>query len=143
MIKIYTDGACKGNPGPGGWGALIIYDGVAKEIYGGEKDTTNNRMELSAVIEALKVIDNKMCPLSIYTDSTYVLKGMSEWLMGWKSNNWKSSNKKPVKNKDLWVILDSLATTHKIKWVWVKGHSGHPENDRADFLANMGVGEVI
>ena len=143
MIKIYTDGACKGNPGPGGWGALIIYDGVAKEIYGGEKDTTNNRMELSAVIEALKVIDNKMCPLSVYTDSTYVLKGMSEWLKGWKSNNWKSSNKKPVKNKDLWVILDSLATTHKIKWVWVKGHSGHPENDRADFLANMGVGEVI
>ena len=143
MIKIYTDGACKGNPGPGGWGALIIYDGVAKEIYGGEKDTTNNRMELSAVIEALKVIDNKMCPLSVYTDSTYVLKGMSEWLKGWKSNNWKSSNKKSVKNKDLWVILDSLATTHKIKWVWVKGHSGHPENDRADFLANMGVGEVI
>ena len=142
MIKIYTDGACKGNPGPGGWGALIIYGNDKKEIYGGENETTNNRMELSAVIEALKVIEDEMCSLSIYTDSTYVLKGMSEWLKGWKSNNWISSNKKPVKNKDLWVILDSLAALHEIKWVWVKGHSGHPENDRADFLANMGVGEV-
>lgn len=142
MIKIYTDGACKGNPGPGGWGALIISSSGKKEIYGGEEKTTNNRMELSAVIEALKAIDDQVCPLTIFTDSTYVLKGMSEWIKGWKSNNWISSNKKPVKNKDLWVILDSLAALHEIKWVWVKGHSGHPENDRADFLANMGVGEV-
>jgi len=142
MIKIYIDGACKGNPGPGGWGALIIYNNDKKEIYGGENETTNNRMELSAVIEALKVIDGQMCSLSIYTDSKYVLKGMSEWIKEWKSNNWISSNKKPVKNKDLWLILDSLATLHEIKWIWVKGHSGHPENDRADFLANMGVGKV-
>ena len=142
MIKIYTDGACKGNPGPGGWGALIIYNNDKKEIYGGENETTNNRMELSAVIEALKVIDGQMCSLSIYTDSKYVLKGMSEWIKEWKINNWISSNKKPVKNKDLWLILDSLATLHEIKWIWVKGHSGHPENDRADFLANMGVGKV-
>ena len=142
MIKIYTDGACKGNPGPGGWGALIIYNNDKKEIYGGENETTNNRMELSAVIEALKVIDGQMCSLSIYTDSKYVLKGMSEWIKEWKSYNWISSNKKPVKNKDLWLILDSLATLHEIKWIWVKGHSGHPENDRADFLANMGVGKV-
>jgi len=143
MIKIYTDGACKGNPGPGGWGALIINNTDKKEIYGGENETTNNRMELSAVIEALKAIDDKACPLTIFTDSTYVLKGMSEWINGWKSNNWISSNKKPVKNKDLWVILDSLASLYKIEWVWVKGHSGHPENDRADFLANLGVGQVV
>lgn len=143
MIKIYTDGSCKGNPGPGGWGALIISRGDKKEIYGGEEKTTNNRMELSAVIEALKAIDNQVCPLTIFTDSTYVLKGMSEWIKGWKSNNWISSNKKPVKNKDLWVILDSLASLYKIEWVWVKGHSGHPENDRADFLANLGVGQVV
>jgi len=143
MIKIYTDGACKGNPGPGGWGALIINNTDKKEIYGGENETTNNRMELSAVIEALKAIDDKACPLTIFTDSTYVLKGMSEWINGWKSNNWISSNKKPVKNKDLWVVLDSLASLYKIEWVWVKGHSGHPENDRADFLANLGVGQVV
>jgi ribonuclease HI len=142
MIKIYTDGSCKGNPGPGGWGALIISRGDKKEIYGGEEKTTNNRMELSAVIEALKAIDNQVCPLTIFTDSTYVLKGMSEWIKGWKSNNWISSNKKPVKNKDLWIILDSLASLHIIEWIWVKGHSGHPENDRADFLANLGVGKA-
>jgi len=142
MIKIYTDGACKGNPGPGGWGALIINDNHKKEIYGGENETTNNRMELSAVIEALKAIDDKESSITIFTDSTYVLKGMSEWIKGWKINNWISSNKKPVKNKDLWVILDSLASLYKIEWVWVKGHSGHPENDRADFLANLGVSGV-
>jgi|TARA_B110000967_G_C18835139_1_gene536238 ribonuclease HI len=142
MINIYTDGACKGNPGPGGWGALIIENNDKKEIYGGENQTTNNRMELSAVIEALKVIGKEKCPLTIFTDSTYVLKGMSEWIRGWKNNNWISSNKKPVKNKDLWLILDSLASLHKIEWIWVKGHSGHPENDRADFLANLGAIEV-
>jgi len=143
MIKIYTDGACKGNPGPGGWGALIINNSEKKEIYGGENETTNNRMELSAVIEGLKAVDDQACPLTIFTDSTYVLKGMSEWINGWKNNNWISSNKKPVKNKDLWLILDSLASLHKIEWIWVKGHSGHPENDRADFLANLGVGQVV
>jgi ribonuclease HI len=144
MIKIYTDGACKGNPGPGGWGALIINnDDDKKEIYGGENETTNNRMELSAVIEALKVIGDQACSITIFTDSKYVLKGMSEWIKGWKSNKWISSNKKPVKNKDLWEILDSLASLHKIEWVWVKGHSGHPENDRADFLANLGVGQAV
>ena len=142
MIRIYTDGACKGNPGPGGWGVLIINDSIKKEIYGGEAETTNNRMELSAVIEALKSVDGLACPITIFTDSKYVLKGMSEWIKKWKINNWISSNKKPVKNKDLWLILDSLATLHEIKWIWVKGHSGHPENDRADFLANMGVGKV-
>ena len=143
MINIYTDGACKGNPGPGGRGALIINDKDKKEIYGGERETTNNRMELSAVIEALKYIDGQKCSLSIYTDSTYVLKGMSDWINGWKNNNWISSTKKPVKNKDLWMILDSLASSHKIEWIWVKGHSGHPENDRADFLANLGAGESV
>ena len=143
MIKVYTDGACKGNPGPGGWGALIINNSEKKEIYGGENETTNNRMELSAVIEALKAIDSQACPLTIFTDSTYVLKGMTEWIKGWKNNNWIASNKKPVKNKDLWLILDSLVSLYKIEWVWVKGHSGHPENDRADFLANLGVGQVV
>ena len=142
MIKIYTDGACKGNPGPGGWGALIINDNHKKEIYGGENETTNNRMELSAVIEALKAIDDKESSITIFTDSTYVLKGMSEWIKGWKINNWISSNKKPVKNKDLWVILDSLVSLYKIEWIWVKGHSGHPENERADYLANLGVSGV-
>lgn len=142
MIKIYTDGACKGNPGPGGWGALIINNNVKKEIYGGENETTNNRMELSAVIEALKFIDKPKCSLLIYTDSTYVLKGITEWVNKWKKKNWLSSSKKPVKNKDLWIILDSLVLLHKIEWIWVKGHSGHFENDRADFLANLGVGEA-
>ncbi|MDB4042352.1 ribonuclease HI [Methylophilaceae bacterium] len=142
MIKIYTDGACKGNPGPGGWGALIINNNVKKEIYGGENETTNNRMELSAVIEALKFIDEPKCSLLIYTDSTYVLKGITEWVNKWKKKNWLSSSKKPVKNKDLWIILDSLVLLHKIEWIWVKGHSGHFENDRADFLANLGVGEA-
>ena len=142
MIKIYTDGACKGNPGPGGWGALIINNNVKKEIYGGENETTNNRMELSAVIEALKFIDKPKCSLLIYTDSTYVLKGITEWVNKWKKKNWLSSSKKPVKNKDLWIMLDSLVLLHKIEWIWVKGHSGHFENDRADFLANLGVGEA-
>ena len=142
MIKVYTDGACKGNPGPGGWGALIINNSEKKEIYGGENETTNNRMELSAVIEALKAIDSQACPLTIFTDPTYVLKGMTEWIKGWKNNNWIASNKKPVKNKDLWLILDSLVSLYKIEWIWVKGHSGHPENERADYLANLGVGQV-
>jgi len=138
MINIYTDGACKGNPGPGGWGALIIEGDTKNEIYGGEADTTNNRMEILAVIMALKTI-NTGSGITIFTDSTYVQKGISEWIGKWKTNGWRTSNKKDVKNKDLWVQLDSLSSEFSINWMWVKGHSGHPENDRADYLANKGV----
>ena len=137
MIKIYTDGACKGNPGEGGWGALIT-DGLEnKEIYGGEKNTTNNRMELMAVIMALESIEKEQ-KITIFTDSTYVQKGISEWIVNWKRNGWKSSNKQPVKNQDLWMRLDG-SNSSLITWEWVKGHSGHIENDRADYLANLGV----
>ena len=139
MIKIYTDGACKGNPGPGGWGALIIESNTKNEIFGGQANTTNNRMEILAVIMALKAINTK-CEITVFTDSTYVQKGISEWIGKWKINGWKTSNKKEVKNKDLWVQLDILNAQLKINWVWVKGHSGHSENDRADYLANQGVG---
>jgi len=138
MINIYTDGACKGNPGPGGWGALIIEGDTINEICGGEADTTNNRMEILAVIMALKTI-NTRSGITIFTDSTYVQKGISEWIGKWKTNGWRTSNNKDVKNKDLWVQLDSLTSQVTISWMWVKGHSGHPENDRADYLANKGV----
>ena len=138
MINIYTDGACKGNPGPGGWGALIIDGDTKNEIYGGESNTTNNRMEIMAVIMALKAIKNKD-QITIFTDSTYVQKGINDWIEKWKINGWRTSNRKDVKNKDLWVQLDSLSSQISINWIWVKGHSGHPENDRADFLANQGV----
>jgi ribonuclease HI len=137
MIKVYTDGACKGNPGDGGWGALIINGSENKELYGGEKNTTNNRMELMAVIMAIESID-MIQEVTIFTDSTYVQKGISEWIINWKRNGWKSSNKQPVKNQDLWVRLDNL-NSEQITWQWVKGHSGHIENDRADYLANLGV----
>jgi ribonuclease HI len=137
MIKIYTDGACKGNPGPGGWGALIIYATEEKEIYGGENLTTNNRMELKAVIMALGEI-NSGRDITIFTDSSYVQKGISEWIFKWKQNGWRSSNRKPVKNKDLWVDLDDISSKFTIKWEWVKGHSGDPGNERADYLANKG-----
>jgi len=137
MIKVYTDGACKGNPGDGGWGVLIINGSENKELYGGEKNTTNNRMELMAVIMAIESID-RIQDVTIFTDSTYVQKGISEWIINWKRNGWKSSNKQPVKNQDLWVRLDSL-NSEQITWQWVKGHSGHIENDRADYLANLGV----
>lgn len=138
MIKIYTDGACKGNPGVGGWGALILQDDKNIELFGGENETTNNRMELMAVIMALK----EMSPteeLTIYTDSTYVQKGISEWIKNWKLNNWRSSNKKPVKNKDLWMQLDEASYARKINWQWVKGHAGNEGNEKADELANKGV----
>ena len=138
MINIYTDGACKGNPGPGGWGALIIENGEKNEIFGGEANTTNNRMEIMAVIMALRSIEKK-CEITVFTDSTYVQKGINEWIDKWKINGWRTSNRKDVKNKDLWVQLDSLNSEISINWMWVKGHSGHPENDRADFLANQGV----
>ena len=137
MIKIYTDGACKGNPGPGGWGALIIYASEEKEIYGGENLTTNNRMELKAVIMALREI-NSGRDITIFTDSSYVQKGISEWIFKWKQNGWRSSNRKPVKNKDLWVDLDDISSKFTIKWEWLKGHSGDPGNERADYLANKG-----
>ena len=138
MIKIYTDGACKGNPGVGGWGAIIMQDEKNIELFGGENETTNNRMELMAVIMALKEISANL-ELTIYTDSTYVQKGISEWIKNWKVNNWRSSNKKPVKNKDLWVELDEAVDSRKINWEWVKGHAGNEGNEKADELANQGV----
>ena len=134
-VEIYTDGACSGNPGAGGWGAILRYGSVEKELSGGESDTTNNRMELTAVIEALKAL-KKPCNIVIYTDSRYVMDGVNEWMPNWKINGWRTSNKKtPVKNVDLWQSLESLLEIHKIKWVWVKGHNGHPENERVDKLA--------
>ena len=138
MIKVYTDGACKGNPGQGGWGALILENDSSREIYGGENNTTNNRMELMAVIKALESLKEQK-DIIIYTDSTYVQKGISEWIINWKRNGWKSSNKKSVKNKDLWVELDNLNDQMSVKWQWIKGHAGHSGNERADYLANLGV----
>lgn len=137
-VQIYTDGACRGNPGVGGWGASLQYNGTKKEIYGGELETTNNRMELTAVIEALKLL-KEPAELTINSDSKYVLSGINEWLPNWKKRNWKTASRKPVKNVDLWQQLDALAQPHTIKWVWVKGHSGNVGNDRADELANMGI----
>lgn len=137
-IKIYTDGACKGNPGIGGWGALLVAGTKEKELFGGEKDSTNNRMELMAVIQALGVL-KRPCEIALHTDSQYVLKGITEWIQGWKAKGWKTASRTPVKNVDLWQALDAARTTHKIEWIWVRGHSGHPENERADQLANRGV----
>lgn len=137
-MRIYTDGACKGNPGPGGWGALLQLDQREKELCGGEPDTTNNRMELTAVIRALQAL-KRPCVIDIYTDSQYVQKGISEWLAAWKRRGWKTTDKKPVKNVDLWLQLDSLAGGHSIRWHWVRGHAGHVENERADALANQGI----
>jgi len=142
VVDIYSDGACKGNPGVGGWGALLRCNGTEKELYGGERDTTNNRMEMQAVIEALKSL-TRQCKVVVHTDSSYVQKGISEWIHGWKRNGWRTSDKKPVKNADLWKILDELAGKHDIEWRWVKGHAGHPENERADALANLGVESVL
>lgn len=138
MITVYTDGACKGNPGQGGWGALILENDVKREIYGGESNTTNNRMELMAVIRALELLKEQN-DITVFTDSTYVQKGISEWIINWKRNGWKSSNKKSVKNKDLWVELDNLNDLMSVKWQWIKGHAGHSGNERADYLANLGV----
>ena len=142
IIYIYTDGACKGNPGPGGWGALLIYEGIKKELYGFEPETTNNIMELTAVIESLKSIKRKH-PIIITTDSTYVKDGITDWIESWKTNNWRTANKKPVKNKELWVELDSLCALYDITWEWVRGHSGHPENEHADYLANKAIEENL
>ena len=140
-VEIYTDGACRGNPGPGGWGALLRYGEVDKQLYGGERLTTNNRMELKAVIEALSAL-SKPCKVTLTSDSTYVLKGISEWLPNWKKRGWRTAGKKPVKNGDLWKTLDDLAEMHEIEWHWVKGHSGHIENELVDQLANRGIDEL-
>ena len=138
VVRIYTDGACKGNPGPGGWGALLRSGEHERELYGGEPATTNNRMELTAVIRALAAL-KQPSEVEIYTDSEYVMKGITEWLAAWKRRGWKTADRKPVKNADLWRELDELAGRHEIRWHWVRGHSGHPENERADALANRGV----
>ena len=140
-VQIYTDGACKGNPGPGGWGVLLRYNNVEKTLHGGESLTTNNRMELMAAIQGLQAL-TRPCQVDLYTDSQYLRKGMSEWLMSWKKNGWRTAKKEPVKNEDLWRLLDNLAATHKITWHWVKGHSGHVENDLVDALANKGIEEL-
>tara|TARA_B100000212_G_scaffold107784_1_gene80119 strand:+ start:104 stop:541 length:438 start_codon:yes stop_codon:yes gene_type:complete len=137
-VEIFTDGACKGNPGPGGWGAILRYGTTEKEIYGASKNTTNNIMELTAVIESLKNL-KKPCELIITTDSKYVKNGITEWIHNWKKNGWRTAAKKEVKNKELWIELDSLIQIHSISWDWVKGHSGHPENERADLLANVAI----
>ncbi len=141
QVRAFTDGACSGNPGPGGWGAVLQFGDHEQELHGGARDTTNNRMELTAAIEALKAL-NEPCRVSLTTDSTYVKDGITQWLANWKRNGWKTAAKKPVKNKDLWQTLDHESLRHEIDWCWVKGHSGHPENERADRLANLGMDTV-
>ncbi len=140
-VIIYTDGACRGNPGPGGWGVLIEYGEVSKRLYGGDVSTTNNKMELTAAIMALKEI-REPCKIILYTDSKYVLQGIEEWIHNWKKKGWRGANKKPVKNIELWKELDELRDEHNIKWNWVKGHSGDPGNETADMLANKGIDEL-
>lgn len=137
-VIIYTDGACRGNPGPGGWGVILNYKGKIKELYGAEKHTTNNRMELMAVIQALESL-TRPCSVQLNSDSIYVLKGITDWMPNWKKRGWKTAAKTPVKNEDLWRRLDVAITKHKVEWKWVKGHSGDTANDRADALANLGV----
>lgn len=141
-VNIYADGGCRGNPGPGGWGVLLLAGGHEKELWGGEADTTNNRMELTAVIRALEAL-KRPTRAHIHTDSQYVQKGISEWIHNWKRNGWKTADKKPVKNADLWQILDGLTKTHQLSWIWVKGHAGHVGNERADRLANRGIDEFL
>jgi ribonuclease HI len=142
VIEAYTDGACKGNPGPGGWGVLLICGDHRRELHGGEKETTNNRMELTAVIEALNALQ-KSSHVRLNTDSQYVHKGMTEWLAGWKRKGWKTAEGKPVKNRDLWQALEEASRRHRIDWIWVKGHAGHPGNERADQLANAGITQTL
>ena len=138
MIEIYTDGACSGNPGPGGWGVLIQENGQERKLSGGERATTNNRMELMGAIEALKAFPEGT-PLTLHTDSTYVKNGVTSWVHSWKRNGWKTASKKPVKNQDLWELLDALASSRQVTWKWVKGHAGHPGNEEADRLAREGL----
>ena len=140
-VEIYTDGACRGNPGPGGWGVLLRYKDKEKHLWGGEKDTTNNRMELTAAIRGLEAL-NRASEVLLVTDSNYVKNGITQWIHGWKQKGWRGANKKPVKNQDLWRQLDDLASRHLIEWQWIKGHSGHPENEQADCLANRGIDEL-
>lgn len=141
-MTIYTDGACRGNPGPGGWGALLSSHGREKALYGSEPLTTNNRMELKAAIEALKAL-KRPCDVALYTDSQYVRNGITDWLPRWKARNWKTAARTPVKNEDLWRELDALAARHHVEWHWVKGHAGHPGNERADQLANKAIDEML
>ena len=140
-VEIYSDGACRGNPGPGGWGVLLRTQGHEKELYGGEAETTNNRMELMAAISGLEAL-KRPCAVVITTDSQYVMKGITEWMATWKRRGWKTSANKPVKNVDLWQRLDSALAPHQVQWHWVRGHTGHPENERADALANRGIDEL-
>jgi ribonuclease HI len=142
MVEIYTDGACKGNPGPGGWGAFLRYGEHEKDLFGGEAHTTNNRMELLAVISALTTL-TRQCEVTIHTDSQYVKNGIETWIHGWKRNGWKTADKKPVKNEDLWKALDEQVARHTVQWRWVKGHAGNPGNERADQLANRGVESIL
>jgi len=140
-VIIYTDGACRGNPGPGGWGVTLRYQDKERELWGGEKDTTNNRMELLAAIKGLEALKRESV-VELYTDSNYVKNGISQWIHNWKKNGWKSANRKPIKNQDLWMRLDELQAKHQVSWHWVKGHSGDPNNERVDMLANRGVDEL-
>jgi ribonuclease HI len=140
-VEVFTDGACRGNPGPGGWGAVLRYKGKEKQLFGGEQETTNNRMELMAVINALQAL-TRSSRVRITTDSQYVKNGITQWIHNWKRNGWKTAGKKPVKNDDLWRLLDENVAQHDVEWAWVKGHSGHPENELADQLANRGIDEL-
>ena len=140
-VEVFTDGACSGNPGPGGWGAILRWRGQERELHGGEPMTTNNRMELMAAIKALETLKRPM-QVDLYTDSQYVRQGITDWMRKWKKNGWKTADKKPVKNAELWVRLDEAASRHKVNWHWVKGHAGHPENERADELARLGIAEI-
>jgi len=142
QVTIYTDGACRGNPGPGGWGAVLQYGEHQRELYGGEPDTTNNRMELTAALQALEAL-REPCEIDLTTDSEYVRKGITEWLPAWKRRNWKTADRKPVKNADLWQALEQAAARHRVRWHWVKGHSGHNGNEQADMLANRGIDELL
>jgi ribonuclease HI len=142
LVTIYTDGACRGNPGPGGWGVWLQSGANSKEMFGGQLDTTNNRMELTAAIRGLQAL-NQRCRVALYTDSEYVRKGITEWIAGWKTKGWKTAARKPVKNEDLWRELDELTGEHEIDWHWVKGHAGDPGNEKADELANKGIDEML
>jgi ribonuclease HI len=140
-VEIFTDGACRGNPGPGGWGAILRFGTREKELYGGERETTNNRMELMAAIVALESL-KRPCEVSLTTDSQYVRQGITEWMNKWKRNGWKTAGRQPVKNQDLWQRLDAAASPHRVEWHWIRGHTGHPENEQADALANRGIDEL-